>query len=225
MESQKSQLAQQELLTQLLSMGADVEKAILTIQNLMIQFSDKDFNQLFLLESLINERHLKIDKLCVELIAKYSPKASDLRKVFAISKTNSDLERMGDQCRNCAFILRDIHKTKENIDFSWKALSEMMSLVGNMVKSSLDGFSMLEDSKMKEVLQKDDRVDCIKNDIFLQCKSKMIETPERIDFFLDIIMLAKNIERIGDHATNVAEDVIYVCTGADIRHGGLKEDV
>jgi phosphate transport system protein len=222
MESQKSQMALRELTTQVLSMGSDVEKAISTVQSLIDRFSKTEFETLFEIERQINERHLKVDEMSVELMAKYSPKASELRRVFAIAKMNSDLERMGDQCRNCAFILQDIHKAHEKVDFSWERIGEMLELVGNMVKASLDGFSILETSKMEEVLQTDNQVDKIKNDILSDCKSRMLQNPKNVDFFLDVIMLAKNIERIGDHATNIAEDVIYACTGTDIRHGGLK---
>lgn len=222
MESQKSQAALEELSTQVLSMGSDVEQAIAKLQVMVSHFSQYEFDQLFAIEKRVNDRHIRIDEMCVEIMAKYSPKASDLRRIFAVVKINSDLERMGDQCRNCALILRDISQASEKTSFDWSAISEMLSLVSQMLKSSLDGFSMLETSKMNDVLQADDQVDKIKNDILSDCKNKMVDNPMRVDFFLDVIMLAKNLERIGDHATNIAEDVIYACTGADIRHGGLK---
>jgi phosphate transport system protein len=222
MESQKSELALQELTSQLLSMGSDVESALVSVQDLTANYSDFSFDNVFVIEAKINERHLKVDDMIVELIAKYSPKASDLRRIFAISKMNADLERIGDQCRNCAFILKDVHGSGNNSYLKWNEINEMLSLVKHMVKLSLDGFSMLEISKMNHVLESDNQVDKIKNNILLNCKRLMVQNSGMIDVFLNVIMLAKNIERIGDHATNIAEEVIYACTGSDIRHGRIK---
>jgi phosphate transport system protein len=222
MESQKSELALQELTSQLLSMGSDVESALVSVQDLTANYSDFSFDNVFVIEAKINERHLKVDDMIVELIAKYSPKASDLRRIFAISKMNADLERIGDQCRNCAFILKDVHSSGNNSYLKWNEINEMLSLVKHMVKLSLDGFSMLEISKMNHVLESDNQVDKIKNNILLNCKSLMGQNSGMIDVLLNVIMLAKNIERIGDHATNIAEEVIYACTGSDIRHGRIK---
>jgi len=223
MESQKSELALQDLTTQLLSLGADVESTIVIVQNLIAHYSELGFETLFVTEKKINERHIKVDDMIVELIAKYSPKASDLRKVFAISKMNVNLERIGDQCRNCAFILKDMYlRNEDRSQINWNELNQMLNLVGDMVKQSLDGFSMLDTSKMNHVLESDKHVDSIKNNILAKCKNLLAQNSKRIDFFLDIIMLAKNIERIGDHATNIAEEVIYACTGSDVRYGRIK---
>jgi phosphate transport system protein len=227
---EKSQQALQELSHHILSMGSDVEKAMDKVRGMILHFDPEEFHKLFQIETIINKKHLLIDELSVELIAQHSPKASDLRRVFAISKINADLERIGDQCRNCAFILRDLYHAQacsmgdlaqEFPELKKDLLLEMLRLVNKMVQVGLDGFSLLETSKMKEVLEVDNQVDEIRNEILLVCKKYLLEGSKKVDFFLDMMMLAKNIERIGDHATNIAEDVIYVCTGTDIRHGGF----
>lgn len=222
MESRTQVDGLQELNTQLLKMGGMVESVLGLVSDLMGRYSSSLFDQIHQIESQINQQHKQIDELCVEVTAKFSPKASDLRRVFSIAKINSDLERMGDQCRNCAYILRDLSNAQKSAEL--KPLLPMLDLTKSMLRLGLDGLTKQDVTQMKEVLKMDDQVDQLKNQILEDAKKAMYTDQSQIGQCLDTIMLAKNIERIGDHATNIAEDIIYVCTGDDIRHGSFKHE-
>lgn len=203
---------------ELLKMGGAVETGISLLGDLIQVYKGEVFEFISDNEKKINFQHKKIDEGCVEYIAKYSPKAIDLRWVFAVAKINADLERIGDQCQNCAYLLRDLNK-KKSIDFK-EEISQIVQLTQSMVSFSLDSFTRRDSELAQEVLKMDDQVDQLKETITNLALTEIKKNPENVESFLDIIMLSRNIERIGDHATNIAEDVIYVCRGIDVRHGG-----
>lgn len=222
MQTQSQSSALQELTLEVLKMGGLVEAALNFVVELMEHYQLESWQKLQLNEQEINSHHKKIDEWCVEAMAKFSPKASDLRRIFSIVKINADLERIGDQSRNCGYILKDLNTLKSNESLS--ELKAMLQLSKKMVQLSLDGLARQEATEMQQVLSLDDQVDRLKDQILSSSLSKMYQNNQKIEVYLHHIMLAKNIERMGDHATNIAEDIIYVCTGADIRHGGVKNE-
>lgn len=198
-------------------MGGLVEQAI-EKSTLILQTNDPaTVSQVKSIERKINEENMAIDSICLEILARLSPVAADLRLILAIIKINTDLERMGDQAMNISY---NFDHLRDHSDLTSKLnLPSMAVLVKNMVRESLDAF-MKDDIELAEkVLQSDDAVDQFKNHVF----SKMIEymkvQPDRIEAALDMILIARNLERMADHATNIAEDVIFACTGEDVRHG------
>ncbi|MBK7960288.1 MAG: phosphate signaling complex protein PhoU [Bdellovibrionales bacterium] len=172
------------------------------------------------LEDQINADHISVDNVCLNLLAKQGPVAKDLRLILSVIKINTDLERMGDQCMNIAFTGKD-YLTRAPISQA-ETIDLMAVLAKKMVKSSLDSFVRGDVELAKEVLLMDDQVDELKNRIFSILTEHMKKRSQDVEASLDLILIARNLERLGDHATNVAEDVIFAFTGKDVRHGGIS---
>ena len=175
------------------------------------------FKKVYELESTINEHHILVDEACVKMIARQSPLAADLRWIVATIKINTDLERMGDQAVNISH--NGEHYLKELPLKPLVDLPKMAAEVRQMVRSCLDAFVRKDELLAHQVLKQDDLVDAFKNQIFQDLRYHMATDPHAIERALDLILIARNLERLGDHATNIAEDVIYALTGKDIRHG------
>lgn len=172
--------------------------------------------QVFRTEEFVNQANKDVDALCLKILATQQPMAFDLRLVLSIVKINSDLERMMDQAvnivRNTEFYLK--HPTPWNIS----DLTLMAEEVRFMVREAIDAFVRNDGILASNVLRCDDKVDNYKDQIFYDTTSRMKSNPSDIDQGLAIILIARNLERIGDHATNIAEDVVFTVTGQDIRH-------
>lgn len=206
-----------DLRSRILSMGGDVEKAVESCVQGLIEKNPRHFDEVKKLEKRINGSHCDIDNLCLEILARMSPVAVDLRFILAVIKINTDLERMGDQCMNLTYNLQDYFKT-DGIDIDIK-LQDMAQKVRTMIRKSLDAFVRLDSKLADEVLVSDDEIDNYKNKSLETLSSYMKTNPNRIPAALDLILAARNFERMADHATNIAEDVIFACTGEDVRHG------
>jgi phosphate transport system protein len=208
----------EELKRLILVMGGHVEKALSESTAALIARNSDSFNQVHDIEKSINEGHIAVDNACLALLAKQGPVAKDLRLILSIVKINTDLERMGDQCVNIAYTGKDYlaRKPLKNI----ADVSKMSEVVRNMVKESLDCFVRGDVELAKRILLMDDEVDTFRNKIFKDQMNHMKTASEDVEASLDIILVARNLERLGDHATNIAEDVIFAFTGKDVRHGG-----
>ena len=211
-----------ELKELILTMGGCVEKAIEEATQALILREPKRFALVFEQEAKINELHIRVDDTCVRIIAKQGPLAADLRWVIASIKINTDLERMGDQAVNIAHNgARYLTEPplKPLID-----LPRMAQQVREMVRGCLDAFVRKDLALAEQVISKDDVVDGYKNEIFDVLRNYMIKDPLSVERALNLILIARNLERLGDHSTNIAEDVIYALTGRDIRHGHVSLD-
>ena len=200
-------------------MGGQVEKAL---QMVLLGISRRDVQQFLSVhktEELINELQIKIDNACLEVLAKQGPVAKDLRFILSVIKINTDLERMGDQCVNIAYIGKDVLSRTSSISF--QDTEVMAATVKNMVKAALDSFVKMNSNMAKDVLVMDDEIDRLKNKVVVDSIAKMKNQPEQVENLLDLILIARNLERLGDHSTNIAEDVIFALTGKDIRHQTL----
>lgn len=208
---------------QILEMGSHVEEAVEAATQALIQRQPQMFKRVHELESKINREHIEVDESCLQLLARQSPLAADLRLVIAVLKISTDLERMGDQAVNIAYNAKDYMEgdpIKELVD-----IPKMASEVRAMVRDALDAFVRQDGGLAKEVLKKDDLVDSLKDKVFQDLIQFMMTNPSRVEQALDLILIARNLERLGDHATNIAEDVIFAVTGQDIRHGsGHKKE-
>jgi len=208
----------EELKKTILEMGGYVEKALTTAVE---GFLKKDLGLLSSvhdIEKNVNDMQIKIDNLCLNILAKQGPVAKDLRLILSIIKINTDLERMGDQCVNIAHSGKDICKRPPQ-NIAVPDIEKMASIVRVMVKGSLDSFVKMNSVEAEKILKMDDDVDDLRNQVIAQYVSKMKQDVSLTESCLDIIQVARNLERLGDHSTNIAEDVIFAFTGKDIRHG------
>ena len=167
-------------------------------------------------EKEINKLQIEIDEDVVTLIARMQPVATDLRFLIAASKINSDLERIADQVINIGqntVILLNYPQLKPLVD-----IPIMADIVQQMVRESLDAYIHKDIAQAQKVLNSDDKVDALKDQIFRELLTYMISDPKAIQPALCLILIARNLERIGDHSTNIAEEVIYIVDGKDVRH-------
>lgn len=202
----------------ILSMGGSVEKALEEAIESLVRRDKMGFKRVHQIEEKINEDQIKVDNACLAFLAKQGPVAKDLRLILSLVKINTDLERMGDQCVNIAHT---------GLDYLGRAplsttqrIGEMSKVVRTMVKDSLDCFVRIDEEKAQLILAADDEVDAFKQEIFETLLNHMKTNPGDVEAALDLILIARNLERLGDHATNIAEDVIFVSSGKDVRHGG-----
>ncbi len=206
-----------DLKNRILAMGGLVEQAI-EKSTLILQTRDlATVTQIKAIERKINEENMAIDNICLEILARLSPVAADLRLILAIIKINTDLERMGDQAMNISYNVDHYHE--DGAVALQLDLPSMAVLVKNMVREALDAFMKDDVVLAEKVLMSDDAVDQFKNNVFNKMVEHMKTHPDRVESALDMILIARNLERMADHATNIAEDVIFACTGEDVRHG------
>lgn len=205
----------------ILSMGGCVEKVIEDVCLGVINRSPERFRSVYAQEKIINDLHLKVDLACMNILAKQAPVATDLRLVIAAIKINTDLERMGDQAVNIA------HNGEEYLEqetlLQAADFKQMSKEVRHMVKVALDAFVKMDVNLSRQVLDHDDVVDQFRNKIVDSLKEEMQRNINSLTGCLNLIRIARNLERLADHATNIAEEVIFIATGDDIRHGKLGQ--
>lgn len=167
-------------------------------------------------EPLINEMEIDIDEMCMSVIAQYQPKAKSLRTIMMISKINSDLERIGDQITNVA---QSALYLLQNESFLMMVNFEaVMNNVITMYRNSIQSFIQEDANLARQVLEMDEVVDAFNRDVYHKLKGSMKEDPKVVSPALQIMRIARNIERIADHVTNISEDVVYVVEGRVLKH-------
>jgi phosphate transport system protein len=165
----------------------------------------------------VNRLHIDVDNRCFRLLALYQPMATDLRAIVAAVKINTDLERVGDLAVNIAEAARRyvVHPpVKKLID-----IPRMGGIAQAMLRDALDAFVRGDVALARQVLNADDQLDGLKTQIFRELLTYMLQDPSTVEPSLDLILVSRHLERIGDHATNVAEDVIFMVSAQDVRHG------
>jgi phosphate transport system protein len=207
-----------ELKEKLLRMGGLAEQAIDRATE-AYRTRDPKYCQMVLTgENAINEAEREIDELALDLLAMQQPMAIDLRFILAVLKINADLERVGDQAVNIAQRVLDL-VSEEEIDLPVD-VPKMADAVSTMVQRALEAFLDGKAEVAEAVLQMDNIVDRMKDEAFVVLVQKMHDDPSSTRQSLDVLLISRNLERIADHATNIAEDVIFWVRGADVRHGG-----
>jgi len=164
----------------------------------------------------INQLHVEIDERCFRLLALYQPMATDLRSIVAAVKINSDLERVGDLAVNIAEAARRyaMHPpVKQLID-----IPRMGDIAQEMLHDALDAYVRRDTTLARSVLHCDDELDGLKTQVFRELLTYMLQDASTIEPALDLILVSRHLERIGDHATNIAEDVIFMVSAQDVRH-------
>ncbi len=210
-----------DLKGRILAMAGYVEQAIDRAVQALQERNSKKLEEVYQLESKINQSHIDVDNACLGVLARQAPVAADLRLILAIIKINTDLERMGDQAVNISHNA-ERYLREEAVEIA-QVFPQMAALVRTMVRDSLDSFVNADIELARKVLKSDDAVDEFKKNTIEKLMQVMKSEPTKIDGALDLILIARNLERMADHATNIAEDVIFVSTGEDVRHGGGKK--
>ena len=206
-----------EVKQDILSMGHHAEEALKTAIQGLLTKNLSGLKAVHENEVCINELQVKIDNRCMMILAKEGPVARDLRMILSIIKMNTDIERMGDQCVNIAYLTKDI--IQRGVPAVPGDIEKMSVVVRQMVKMSLESFVTLNAALAEKVLKMDDEVDHYKNSLIQHHIQNIKNDVNGTETFLDLILISRNLERIGDHATNIAEDVIFATSGKDIRHG------
>ena len=206
----------EQLKARLLEMGGIAEEQVrLSVKGLV----DRDrilIGRVLVGDDPLNALHIEIDNRCFTLLALYQPMAADLRAIVAAVKINTDLERVGDLAINIGEAARQYAEhppVKKLID-----IPRMASIAQSMLRDALDAFVRKDIELARHVLNEDDALDALKTQIFRELLTYMLEDPATIQPALDLILISRHLERIGDHATNVAEDVIFMVTAKDVRH-------
>jgi phosphate transport system protein len=164
----------------------------------------------------LNALHIEVDDRCFTLLALHQPMAVDLRAIVAAVKINTDLERVGDLAINIAEAAQKYAEhlpVKKLID-----IPRMGSIAQGMLRDALDAFVRRDTDLAQRVLNEDDALDALKTQIFRELLTYMLQDPSTIEASLELILISRHLERIGDHATNVAEDVIFMVSAKDVRH-------
>lgn len=206
------------LSSRLLEMGGLVESQIATAMRAFTQMDAETCNVVIENEKLVNDLEIQIDLACTELIARRQPTARDLRLVMAVSKAITNLERAGDEAERVAKRTKRLieNNIQTEINAAEIKLSGQMAI--SLLRRSLDAFARLDTIAAVEVVQEDRQIDEEFRAFVRKLISYMMEDPKTITTGLDMLSIAKAIERIGDHAKNIAEFVIYIAKGSDVRH-------
>ena len=173
-------------------------------------------NDVWQAEEEVNRKQVEIDEDCLRLLALHQPMAVDLRFLVSTLRITGELERIADQAVNiteAAQVLIEKPEVKPLID-----IPKMAVLASGMVKDSLNAFVQKNTQLASEVLFRDDQVDAYKDQIFRELLTYMLSDPKTIERAIELILISRHIERIADHATNIAEDAIYYVEGRDVRH-------
>jgi len=201
-------------------MGALVAQAVHRSVQSLVEKNEDYAHQVIRDESRIDQLEIQIDDLATSLIAREQPMAGDMRFVVTAIKINTDLERMGDLSVN--IVERSLSLMRQPEVAGAFSFTEIANVVESMVLGSLESFVMRDAQKARAILDSDDQVDRMRNAIGQQMIALMQSDPSYIQRALDHIFIARSLERIADHATNVAEDVIFMVQGIDVRHPATR---
>ena len=206
----------EQLKGKLLEMSALVEASVQRSVAAVTQKDRTAAEQVFRDEARINQLEMEIDEFAINLLATQQVVAADLRLVVAALKINTDLERMGDLSVHIA--QRAVSLLSEPVIKPMVDIRHMSSLVESMVRKSLDAFVANDDDMARSVLSSDDAVDSLRTASYHELVSFMEKDPQHIPQALDLIGITRSLERIADHSTNIAEDVMFLVKGVDVRH-------
>jgi phosphate transport system protein len=201
---------------QLLTLGCMAEELV-QMSAKAIEHNDAELADRIIKQDLeIDEKEVEIEEECLKVLALHQPVAIDLRFIVAVIKINNELERIGDQAVNIAQRVKVIAKN-EQADFFFD-YSSMWEKVQTMLKMSLDALIHMDDDIAWKVLQLDDEVDHIQVEAYDRIKSAMGEHPTMVGYLINLLLVSRHLERLADHATNIAEEVIYLIEGEIVRH-------
>ena len=208
-----------ELKERLLVMGGLAEERLGTAIRALVGRDASLIERVATGDEPLNDLHIEVDERCFKLLALRQPVAVDLRAIVAAVKINTDLERVGDLCVNIAEACRrylQYPPVKELVD-----IPKMATIAEQMLRDALDAYVRQDVDLAESVLKQDDALDALKTLVFRDLLDHMLKDAATIEPALDLILISRHLERIGDHATNVAEDVIFIVSARDVRHHPL----
>jgi len=207
----------EDVRTRVLQMGGLVEEQIRRAADTLVTGDMAEIAAVQENDHRVNAMEVDLDEACSHIIARRQPAAGDLRLLIAVIKTITDLERIGDEAEKIARMAKLIHDA-ERMHMPRIEIRHVASLALAMLRKSLDAFARLDVKAAQEVVQQDDAVDSEFRSILRQLITFMMEDPRTISRCLEVLFVAKALERIGDHSKNMAEYVVYMVEGRDVRH-------
>jgi phosphate transport system protein len=210
--------------TRVLEMGGLVESQVAQAIYALTQFSGETATQVLAQEERVNAMEMEIDRDLSTIIARRQPTARDLRLLIAISKTIANLERVGDEAARIARTVQRLMNTGvfSRIRLPVGDLRFEADLAIASLRKALDAFARLDTEKALEVLKQDNLIDQEFDGLLRKLITYMMEDPRTISASIDLVFVAKAIERVGDHAKNLAEQIIYIVKGTDVRHNPVE---
>ncbi len=211
--------------TRVLEMGGLVESQVSRSIYALTQFNEEVASEVLVTEVRVNAMEVDIDRDLSSIIARRQPTARDLRLLIAISKTIANLERVGDEAARVARIVQRLLSTgvSSRMRLPVNDLAYEAELAVKQLRKALDGFARLDVDKAVEVLKHDDLIDQEFEGLIRKLITFMMEDPRTISSSIDLVFVAKAIERVGDHAKNLAEQIIYIVKGTDVRHNSIDD--
>ena len=209
--------------SRVLELGGLVESQIRQAIYALSEFSTEVADQVLEAEARVNSMELEIDRELSTIIARRQPTAVDLRLLLAISKTTANLERVGDDAAKIARMGKSILDAGAARSLPTGDLRVAADMAASQLREALDAFARLDVAAAVAILKNDEGIDQEFDGFVRKLITYMMEDPRTISAGLDLLFLAKAIERIGDHAKNIAEFIIYIVKGADVRHASMEE--
>jgi len=206
-----------------LQMGGLVEEQIINAMESLASGNVELANTVMANDHRVNALEVALDEECSMIIARRQPTARDLRMLLTVIKTITDLERIGDEASKVARMAKLIYETDRIVSPRFTEIKHMTSIVLDMLRKALDGFARLEASNATQIARLDESVDEEYRMVLRHLVTYMMEDPRSISMFIEIIFAAKAIERMGDHAKNMSEYVVYMVKGKDVRHTSVEE--
>jgi phosphate transport system protein len=206
-----------------LQMGGLVEQQIINALESLISVNPKLAKEVMEADHRVNALEVQVDEDCSHIIARRQPAASDLRMIMMVVKTITDLERIGDEATKIARVAQKIYESDRMFKPRFNEIKTMVTLVREMLRTALDAFARLDVTRTVEVARQDEQVDEQFRAAMRQLITFMLEDPRTISMSLEVLFVAKAIERIGDHSKNIAEYVVYMVKGKDVRHTSVDE--
>jgi phosphate transport system protein len=209
--------------TNVLEMGGLVEAQLHQAIYALVHMNLAAAEQVIANEGQINQMELRIDHEIISTIGRRQPTARDLRFLMSISRTTQNLERAGDEIERMARMVKSIIKSGSPRNLPTSELRVAADLAAAMLRKTLDSFARLDTAMAVTIIKEDDEIDDEYNGFLRKLITYMMEDPRTISPSLDLLFLAKSIERVGDHAKNIAEQIIFIVKGEDIRHTSLDK--
>ena len=209
--------------TRVMELGGIVERQISQAIFALTQFNLEAVEQVAALEERVNAMEVEIDYELSSIIGRRQPTARDLRMLMAFSKVTANLERMGDEAHKMARMVKSIIESGAARTLPTSELRVAAEMASGLLRKALDALARLDTKAALAILKEDDLIDNEFDGFVRKLVTYMMEDPRTISASLDLLFIAKAIERIGDHAKNIAEFIIYVVKGADVRHLPLEQ--
>ena len=208
--------------SKILEMGGIAEYQVRYAMEALRSSDSRHVTKVIAEEARVNAMERDVDALVTQVLARRGPAANDLRFLMAASKTVTDLERVGDEAKKIALTAQRL-ADRERLRHGHIEIGVVAEIVVDMLRRALDGFARLDDADTMNIQRQDERVDGHFHSILRQLLTYMIEDPRTISPAIELVFVAKSLERIGDHAKNIAEHVVYMVRGRDVRHVSAED--